>query len=132
MSVRPTKDRGSQVGLTRPGTAGSSAYLRGKLTIALKALTFVNGLALSGCETTGGYPYPNDVAAVMEEKPRPRPEILTDPAAHARYNSALKGWSDRLHAAGMRLCRFYERTGMPTIFVRTTYREPWLARHAID
>lgn len=68
------------------------------------------------CQTTrGGFPDAKDVAAVTEAKPKPGADILTDPAADARYNSSVEGWGERLRAAGMRLCRFYERTGMPEV-----------------
>jgi len=115
VNVRSAKNRGLIADLTRPGTAGNSAHLRGKLTLALKALMSVNGLALSGCETAGGNRDPEDVAPVTEDKRRPSPDTLTDSTADARYNGALEGWIDRLQAAGMRLCHFYEWAGMPKI-----------------
>ncbi|MGF7152599.1 hypothetical protein [Novosphingobium gossypii] len=65
------------------------------------------------CQTGSGYPDSKDIAAITEAKPRPGPETLTDPIANDRYNSSLEGWGDRLHAAGMRLCRFYKRSGLP-------------------
>lgn len=89
--------------------------LRGSFTFARKSLMCVNILALTACASGGGYPDIKDVSAVTEAKPLPGADILTDPAASDRYNSALEGWGDRLHAAGMRLCRFYQRTGMPNI-----------------
>lgn len=65
------------------------------------------------CQTTGGFPSRQDVVEVTEPKPRPEGDILNDPEAGDLYDSAIEGWGDRIHAAGMRLCRFYERTGMP-------------------
>jgi len=67
---------------------------------------------LAACATSGAYPPAKDLAAVTELKPKPLAAILTDPAADARYNSAVEAWGDRLYAAGARLCRFAERTGM--------------------
>jgi len=49
---------------------------------------------------------------VTEAKPVPGDEIVTDPVASAKYNAAVEAWGDRLRAAGMRLCRFFDRTGM--------------------
>ena len=72
-------------------------------------------LLLSACKTTTAYPPRQDIAEVTETKPMPGADILTDPAAGDRYDSAVEGWGDRVRAAGMRLCRFYERTGMPAV-----------------
>jgi len=82
------------------------------------ALATVLLLTLPGamCSTPqAGFPSREDVIAVTEAKPKPAPEVLTDATANDRYNSALEGWGDRLHAAGVRLCKFYNRTGMPQI-----------------
>jgi hypothetical protein len=49
---------------------------------------------------------------VTEPKPVPGDEIATDPVAEAHYNAAVESWGDRLHSAGARLCRFFDRTGM--------------------
>jgi hypothetical protein len=68
--------------------------------------------SLTACTTTGGYPPLADIQAVTEAKPLPTSEILTDPAADARYNASIESTLDRVHAAAMRLCRFYVRTGM--------------------
>jgi hypothetical protein len=70
---------------------------------------------LSACKTTSAYPPPQDIVEVTEAKPTPGADILTDPAAGDRYDSAIEGWGDRVRAAGMRLCRFYARTGMPGV-----------------
>ncbi len=69
-------------------------------------------LCLTACATTGAYPPAADIAAVTEAKPQPTADILTDPAANDRYNSAIEARGDRLYAAGARLCRFFARTGM--------------------
>ncbi|EJU14141.1 hypothetical protein LH128_05263 [Sphingomonas sp. LH128] len=37
---------------------------------------------------------------------------MTDPAASALYNSRVEGWGDRVRAAGVRLCRYFEAQGM--------------------
>ena len=72
-------------------------------------------LLLSACKTTSAFPSRQDIVEVTEAKPAPGPDILTDPEAGDRYDSAIEGWGDRVRAAGMRLCRFYERTGMPSL-----------------
>lgn len=69
-------------------------------------------MAVAGCTTTGGYPPVADVNAVVERKPIPTADVLTDPAASDRHLSAVEAWADRIHDAGLRLCRFYKRTGM--------------------
>ncbi|OGT55465.1 MAG: hypothetical protein A3E01_09155 [Gammaproteobacteria bacterium RIFCSPHIGHO2_12_FULL_63_22] len=51
----------------------------------------------------------------MEPKPVPTDAIVTDPVAAEHYNAALESWGDRLHSAGARLCRFFQRTGMPGV-----------------
>lgn len=67
----------------------------------------------SGCAASGGFPPLADLRAVTEAKPIPTDAIASDPVAEAEYNAAVEGWGDRLHSAGLRLCRFYQRTGMP-------------------
>ncbi|MYL98719.1 hypothetical protein GR702_13195 [Novosphingobium sp. FGD1] len=57
--------------------------------------------------------------AVTEDKPKPTAAILTDPSADARYNSAIEAWGDRVRDAGLRLCRFYERTDMEKLVCPT-------------
>lgn len=115
MNVRPAGDSENWTGLT-PTVERSKRRNRAFTTeIARAATMFLWGFALSSCQSPGGYPDPKDVAAITEAKPRPSENILTDPDADARYNSALEGWGDRLHAAGLRLCRFYQRTGMPKV-----------------
>ena len=60
----------------------------------------------------GYFPPEEDLKAVTETKPKPSPDILTDPSASARYNSAVLSWGERVSAAGRRLCRFHRDTGM--------------------
>lgn len=50
---------------------------------------------------------------MTEEKPLPGDEIATDPQAEAQYNADVESWGERLKAAGERLCRFFDDTGMP-------------------
>lgn len=69
-------------------------------------------LTAQGCASSGALPPRADLIAVTEPKPIPGDDIVTDPAASARYNSAVEGWGDRLHSAGVRLCRYFERQGM--------------------
>lgn len=42
----------------------------------------------------------------------PTAEIVTDPVASALYNARIEAWGDRLHSAGVRLCRYFKATGM--------------------
>ncbi|HUD28944.1 MAG TPA: hypothetical protein VMQ93_08745 [Novosphingobium sp.] len=79
----------------------------------MPAIAFL--LLLSGCKTTDAWPPRQDLVEVTAVKPEPPADILTDPAAGDRYDSAIEAWGDGVRAAGMRLCRFYERTGMPAI-----------------
>lgn len=70
---------------------------------------------LAACKTTSAYPSRQDLVEVTEAKPMPGADILTDPAAGDRYDSAIEGWGDRLAAAGGRLCRHFSRTGMKVV-----------------
>jgi hypothetical protein len=70
-------------------------------------------LLASGCASSGAFPPPADLAALIEPKPIPGDEIASDSVAEARYNAALESWGERLSAAGGRLCRFYRRLSMP-------------------
>jgi hypothetical protein len=49
---------------------------------------------------------------VTEAKPLPGDEIATDPVAEAHYNASVESWGERLRSAGVRLCRFFDATGM--------------------
>ena len=70
-------------------------------------------LLASACNgSQGGYPPVADISAVTESKPLATEAILTDPVAEANHNASIEGWGDRLHSAGVRLCRFYKETGM--------------------
>lgn len=51
--------------------------------------------------------------AVTEPKPQPVGDIAADPVADAHYNAALESWGDRLHSAGVRLCKFFKVTDCP-------------------
>lgn len=69
-------------------------------------------LLANGCASSGVYPPPADLQAVIEPKPVPGDEIAVDPVAEAHYNASVESWGDRLRSAGLRLCRFYQRAGM--------------------
>lgn len=79
--------------------------------VGLLALPLMLSL-VSGCAATGGYPPLADLQAVTEAKPVPTDEIATDPVAEASYNASVESWGDRLRSAGIRLCRFFDDTGM--------------------
>lgn len=70
-------------------------------------------LALAGCQHNSAvFPDARELRAVTEAKPKPSPAVLTDPAASDRHNAAIESWGERIYAAGVRLCRFYDRQGM--------------------
>lgn len=71
-------------------------------------------MAASGCANEAIPRLPvADLRAVTEAKPVPGDEIVTDETgrAAALYNSKVEGWGDRIHAAGVRLCRYARATG---------------------
>lgn len=78
------------------------------------AITF---LFLSACKTVQPQAGPPaaDIISVTESKPKPPAAILIDPAANDRYNASVEAWGDRIRAAGMRLCTFYQYINMPHI-----------------
>ncbi len=57
-----------------------------------------------------------DVKAVIEAKPVPGDNILTDTKAADRYNAALELWGERLWRAGARICRAIVADGMKLPF----------------
>ncbi len=78
----------------------------------LSALLLMLSLA-SGCAGgAGSYPPRADLMGATEAKPVPGNEIATDPVAEARYNASVEAWGDRLRSAGVRLCKFFDATGM--------------------
>ncbi|KQM18369.1 hypothetical protein ASE49_09160 [Novosphingobium sp. Leaf2] len=77
------------------------------------ALQVAFTLTLTACKTTSpAYPPAADIAAVIEAKPKPPVEILTDPAASDRYSAAIEATLDRVHSAAVRLCQFHKSMGM--------------------
>jgi len=70
--------------------------------------------ALSACtdHPRVGFPAAADLVAVTEAKPKPSPDILTDPAASDRYGASVESWGERVQAAGVRLCKFFVAQGM--------------------
>lgn len=50
------------------------------------------------------FPPSADLEAATETKPKPTPDIVTDPQANERYNAAVESWGDRVSDAGRRLC----------------------------
>lgn len=82
-------------------------YQQTRLLLVIPAFMTINA-----CTTTGSHPPRADIQAITEAKPIPPPEILTDPVASDRHNNAIESWGERLHSAGLRLCRYYKRTGV--------------------
>lgn len=86
-------------------------YRQAVLSLTVSAFVIIN---LTACTERPqiGVPPIADIHAATEAKPRPTSDILTDPAADARYNAAVEGWGERVRAAGVRVCRFYQRVGV--------------------
>lgn len=78
-------------------------------------LTAAAFMSLNACATSSALPPRADIIAVIEPKPIPPVDILTDPAASDLHNSRIEGWGERLQSAGLRLCRYFERMGMRDI-----------------
>lgn len=81
----------------------------------MKRLIPTAALLLCACATTPHtvvFPSKDDVTQAVEAKPRPTADILTDPAANDRYNSAIEKWGDDVWSAGARLCRYFKAQGM--------------------
>jgi len=38
-------------------------------------------------------------------------QVITDARAEAHYNAAVESWGDRVSAAGVRLCRWFNANG---------------------
>jgi hypothetical protein len=114
MSVRPASELGVAADLTpTPGNGKESRFPSPRNLCRVNRSTVLILFALAACKTASPtLPPAADLIAVTEDKPKPNAAILTDPSADARYNSAVEAWGDRIRAAGLRLCRFHERTGM--------------------
>lgn len=74
-------------------------------------------LAASGCSNTvlvrkPIFPPSADLVAATEAKPAPTDEILISEAAAARYDADVELWGERLHGAGVRICRWARDSGM--------------------
>jgi len=57
------------------------------------------------------FPSHADLQAVTEPKPRPTPDIVTDPQANARFDAELEGWGERVQSAGVRICTWARSMG---------------------
>lgn len=58
------------------------------------------------------FPPSADLKAITEAKPAPTDDILTSEAAAARYDADVELWGDRLHDAGVRICRWAKDSGL--------------------
>ncbi|WP_285020214.1 hypothetical protein [Novosphingobium sp. fls2-241-R2A-195] len=81
-----------------------------KRLLAVMGITVA--LAACGPRPQVGYPLPKDVQAMVERKPAPTEDILTDPAASARYNATIEAWGDRISSAAGIVCRNLISQGM--------------------
>jgi predicted small lipoprotein YifL len=82
----------------------------------VKRMIAVMGIALTlaacGPRPPVGYPLAKDVQAMVERKPAPTEDILTDPNASARYNASIEAWGDRISSAAGIVCRNLVSQGM--------------------
>lgn len=62
------------------------------------------------------FPPSADVEAVTAAKPKPTPDIVTDPQAKERYETSLELWGDGVKAAGVRICEFLQTMGAKYTF----------------
>lgn len=83
-------------------------------------LTLASASIVSACHEPVGrlpnYPDATDVQAAQEAKPEPPLEILTDEQAAAWYDANVESWGDRVHDAGVRMCRSLKEAGAPYPF----------------
>lgn len=79
-----------------------------RLAVATVLLPLLSGVSACGARGIAVQTFPPsaDLQAVTEAKPRPSPEIVTDPQAAERYNAAVEGWGDRVLSAGQRVCQW--------------------------
>lgn len=57
------------------------------------------------------FPPNADLQAVTDPKPRPTPDIVTDPQANERYNAAVEVWGEGVLDAGRRICTWAKSMG---------------------
>lgn len=62
------------------------------------------------------FPPTVDLQTATEPKPKPTPDIVTDPQANERYNAAVESWGDRKLSAGERICTWAKDMGMKLPF----------------
>ena len=88
-----------------------------RYTIRARAIHLIPAFALlaSSCAPTviekPIFPRRADVQALVVDKPRATPEIVTDPEARAAHNAAVESWGIGGWLAGGRLCRWFNRMG---------------------
>jgi hypothetical protein len=61
------------------------------------------------------YPPSADLKALTEAKPEPTDDILTSETAAAKYDADVELWGDRLHDAGVRVCKWAKDNGMKIV-----------------
>ena len=83
--------------------------------IRLAALSLA--LLAAGCKTcpNPAFPRADDVAALTAPRPKIPPAALdpANPTAAANYQSADRSWGKSVSDSGARICRYFERMGMP-------------------
>lgn len=87
-----------------------SLRLRAGTILLLPLLTLA---ASCGERVTAVQTFPSsaDLEAVTQPKPRPTPDIVTDPQANARYGAVIESDDDQRKAAGERICTWAILTG---------------------
>ncbi|TDW65333.1 hypothetical protein EDF57_103517 [Novosphingobium sp. PhB55] len=85
--------------------------------IRLAALSLA--LLAAGCKTCPDPAFPRaaDVAALTAPRPKIPPAALDpgNPTAAANYQSADRAWGKSISDSGSRVCRYFERVGMPGV-----------------
>lgn len=77
-------------------------------------------LVASGCANTVVdrvpiYPPSADLTALAEPKPAPTDAILTSEIEAAKYDADVELWGDRLHDAGVRVCKWAKANGLKIV-----------------
>lgn len=83
----------------------------------MKQLLAVAALAAiaSACDKPGPISAPlppaQDVEAATERKPVPTAAIVESEEASLDYDNAVEAWGERVHSAGLRVCRWLNQNG---------------------
>ena len=81
------------------------------------------GVAVASCETPGAS-WPSAADLTVKDKPVPPDDVLTSRIAGERHDNAVEAWGEEGWAAVGRLCRYFDRTGMPGLDCPAPPAEP--------